>query len=126
MLCRPHSNMWNHARADRRTIAPDIKWPVKYGQNSAKNTNTSVKMQQHFFLSQYFFFEVKVYAYLGKVRQIQVTGCSSFFLESLPEVWEQYCPPGPLGPDRVNRLCFSLKSARFCFAAAMSLKNLIC
>ena len=24
------------ARADRRTIARDIKWPVKYGQNTAQ------------------------------------------------------------------------------------------
>ena len=34
MLCRPHSNIWNYAPTDRRTIAPDIKWPVKYGQNT--------------------------------------------------------------------------------------------
>ena len=36
MLCRPHSNIWNHARADRHTNASDIKLPVKYGQNAAR------------------------------------------------------------------------------------------
>ena len=36
MLCRPHLNIWNHAGADRREITRDIKWPVKYGQNTAR------------------------------------------------------------------------------------------
>ena len=40
MLCRPHSNIWNHTRADRCAIARDIKWPVKYGQNTAQKLNT--------------------------------------------------------------------------------------
>ena len=44
MLCKPHSNVWNHARADRRTITHDIKWPVKYGQIT--ENNMSVKMHE--------------------------------------------------------------------------------
>ena len=36
MICKPHSNNRNYARADLRTIARNIKWPVKYGQNTVR------------------------------------------------------------------------------------------
>ena len=41
MLCRPHSNIWNHASGDRRAITRDIKWPVKYGQNTARKKHVN-------------------------------------------------------------------------------------
>ena len=47
MLCRPHSNIWNNARAELRKISRDINWPIKYGKNT-----TPVKVHQHFSLSQ--------------------------------------------------------------------------
>ena len=48
MLCRPHSNIWNHARADRRAITRDIKWLVKYGQNTARKNQVSQNAPKFF------------------------------------------------------------------------------
>ena len=54
------------------------------------------------FTLQFYFFEVKVYKYLGKVRKIQVTSSSSFCWRAYQKSGGQYCPPPLFGPDRVK------------------------
>ena len=49
MLCRPLSNIWNYARADQCAIAGDIKWLVKYGQNTVRKKNTGQSAPNMFF-----------------------------------------------------------------------------
>ena len=63
---------------------------------------TPLLASQSGFTLQFFFFEVKVFTYLGKVRKIQVTGSSSFCWRACQKSGRQYCPPP--GPDRVKEL----------------------
>ena len=75
----------------------------KYAQNILTGRfNTPLSMPVRVHITIFFFFEVKVYTYIGKVRKIQVTGSSSFCWRACQKSWGQYCPLPP-GPDRVNR-----------------------
>ena len=123
-ICRPHLNIWNHERADRCTIAHDIKWPLKDGQNSAQKNNTPFIFKCTRFL---FYPKNKIkLTHHEKCKYVPniLIGQLITLLSKLvmPKVWGQYCPPP--GSNRVRvRQIFDITGTRRPWLCARSSKK---
>ena len=77
------------------------------------------------FTLQFFFFEVKVHTYSGKVRKIQVTGSSSICWRACQKSGGQYCPPLDLiglSSDQIL-LIYSKKQGRIVHRSGLNNEN---